>query len=162
LPAGPAGQKIPIAAAANGQLQLDADATSRFFLDSFAQSLWSLVMANTMPPEQVIRLIRGQDLTLRYLMRPPQDITGWSVTWTMRDSVGGNSIITKSVGSGITLTYPTKGILDVALAASDTAAVTPTVSLGSGLGYVWEIKRTDTGNNLVLARGSLILEQGIV
>jgi hypothetical protein len=117
---------------------------------------------NNQAPEQTLRLIRNQDLTLRFRMQPPQDVTGWNITWKVQIALGGTTQIIKSVGSGITLTYPGKGVLDVSLAAADTSALTVTTGLATGQGYVWELSRTDAGNRLVLARGNLILEQEIV
>lgn len=115
-----------------------------------------------MPPEQTIRIIRAQDLTLRGYLSPPQDITGWTVTFEVEDKLAGAAVITKTVGSGITLTDTGKGILEVTLAKADTSGLTVSTSLAAGKGYVWEIKRTNAGNNLVLARGQLILEQEVV
>jgi hypothetical protein len=107
-----------------------------------------------MPPEQTLRLIRAQDLTLRASLSPPREVTGWSITFQVRDSLGGTSRITKTVGSGITLTDAGKGIITISLAKADTA----TLTIQS---YVWDVKRTDSGNNVVLARGQLVLEQEV-
>ena len=107
-----------------------------------------------MPPEQTLRIIRAQDLTIRATMNQPRDVTGWSVSFTMRDSLGGTAHITKTVGSGITIADAGKGVLDIALAKADTSSL----AIQS---YVWDVKRTDTGSNVVLARGQLILEQEV-
>ncbi len=114
-----------------------------------------------MPPEQTLRLIRAQDLTLRAGMSPPRDITGWAVTFTVKDALGGAAVLAKTVGGGLTLADPGRGILTVALAKADTSALLVSSALPAGKGYVWDIKRTDPGHNIVLARGQLILEQEI-
>ena len=114
-----------------------------------------------MPPEQTLRLIRAQDLTIRAALSPPRDITGWAVTFTVKDGLGGTAVLTKTVGSGITLTDPGQGVVTVALDKADTSALTVSSALPAGKGYVWDVKRTDPGHNLVLARGQLILEQEI-
>src|SRR5438105_4775066 len=114
-----------------------------------------------MAPEQTLRLIRSQDLTLRAALTRPRDITGWAVSFIVRPVLGGSASITKTVGSGITLADPGKGVLTIALAKADTSGLTVSSALAAGQGYVWEIKRTDSGSNVVLARGQLILEQEI-
>jgi hypothetical protein len=115
-----------------------------------------------MAPEQTIRTIRAQDLTLRCTMSPPRDMTGWTITFKVQDALAGTDKITKTVGSGVTITDGPRGIITIALAKADTSGLTVTTSLAAGKGYVWEIKRTTSGSNLVLARGQLILEQEVV
>src|SRR6188472_2239208 len=112
-----------------------------------------------MPPEQTLRLIRAQDLTLRFVMSPPRDITSWTATFEVEDKLAGSAVITKTVGSGVTLADTGKGIIEVSLAKADTSALTVSSALTAGKGYVWELKRTNAGFNVVLARGQLILEQ---
>lgn len=115
-----------------------------------------------MPPEQTLRIIRAQDLTIKCTMAPPRDMTGWAISWIVRDVLAGTAQITKTVGAGITITDGPRGIITIALAKSDTSGLTVTTSLAAGKGYVWEVKRTDSGSNLVLARGLLILELEVV
>lgn len=115
-----------------------------------------------MPPEQTIRLIRAQDLTLRFFLSPPRDMTSWTVTFEVEDKLAGSAVITKTVGSGVTLADTGKGILEVSLAKADTSSLTVSSGLATGKGYVWELKRTNSGSNVVLARGQLILEQEVV
>lgn len=117
--------------------------------------------ANTMPPEQLLRIIRSQDLSLRFVMDRPRSISGWSVTFQIRKRLGGTSVLTKTVGSGIALTDTGRGVLTVSLAKADTSGLTLTSGLASGEGYVWDLKRTDAGANVVLARGELVLEQEV-
>ena len=105
-----------------------------------------------MVPEQSIRIIRSQDLILQFTMAAPTDITGWSVTFLVLSALGGATQITKTVGAGITLTDAGRGVLQVTLSKADTIAL-------AIQDYVWGLKRTDNGNNLMLARGELILEQ---
>lgn len=114
-----------------------------------------------MPPEQTLRIIRAQDLTLKARLSPPRDVTGWSVTFQVRDALGGSSVLSKTVGSGITISDAGQGILSIALAKADTSGLTVSSSLAAGKGYVWDVKRTDAGSNVVLARGQLVLEQEV-
>ena len=115
-----------------------------------------------MPPEQTIRLIRAQDLTIKATMSPPRDITGWSIRFEVRDALGGTSALSKTTASGITISDGGKGMLSIALAKADTSSLTVSASLAAGKGYVWEVRRTDAGSTAVLARGQLILEQEVI
>ena len=115
-----------------------------------------------MPPEQTIRLIRAQDLTIKASMSPPRDITGWTLKFEVKDAIGGSSTVSKTTSSGITITDAGRGIISIALAKADTSAVTVSSGLAAGKGYVWEIRRTDSGSTTVLARGQLILEQEVI
>ena len=97
---------------------------------------------------------RGQDLKIRASMSPSKSVSGYSLTFTVKDSIGGTTRITKTVGSGITVINSGKGIVDISLGASDTSAL-------SVQRYVWDIRRTDSGYNRELAGGELSLERGI-
>lgn len=99
-------------------------------------------------------MIRGQDLTIRFSMSPPKSVSGYSLTFTVKDDIGGTTRITKTVGSGITLFNTAKGIIDVALAAANTSSLTPRR-------YVFDVRRTDSGFNRELAGGELTLTKGI-
>src|SRR5687767_7187275 len=114
-----------------------------------------------MPPEQTIRLIRAQDLTIRASMVPPRDLTGWALKFEVKDALGGASALSKTTASGITISDAGKGIITITLAKADTSGLTVSASLAAGKGYVWEIRRTDAGSTTVLARGQLILEQEV-
>ena len=114
-----------------------------------------------MPPEQPLRLIRAQDLTLQAAMAPPRDMTGWAVKFEVLDALGGSSVLSKTVGAGITISDAGKGVISITLAKADTSSLTCSIDLADGKGYVWNIKRTDAGSNVVLARGELILEREI-
>lgn len=85
----------------------------------------------------------------------PQNITGWAVTYNLRTSKTASATISKTVGSGITLTTPASGILTVTLSASDTSALTERT-------YVQGLKRTDSGSETVLAEGQVVVKQAPV
>lgn len=114
-----------------------------------------------MVPEQTIRIVRDTDFTLKCQMTPPRDMTGWAITFTLRDAIGGTSNFTKTVGSGITITDGPRGIITITIADTDTSALTATKSLADAKGYVWDIWRTDAGSEVCLARGQLILMQEV-
>jgi hypothetical protein len=103
--------------------------------------------------EQPLRFVRGQDLSLRWTMDRKRAVTGWTVVWTLRKRVGKTVVLTKTAA----LTDTTYGVFTVTLAEADTLAVSPSDELDAGEGYVWDLKRTDSGSNVVLARGTLDL-----
>jgi hypothetical protein len=107
-----------------------------------------------MPSEQTLEFIRSQDLAITAKFAQPRSISGWSITFQVRDSLGGTSRITKTVGSGITLKDSGRGVIEIALDKADTSSL----AIQS---YVWDIKRTDLGANVVLAMGQLILRQEV-
>lgn len=115
-----------------------------------------------MPSEQMLRIIRAQDLTFKARMQPPQDISGWTLAFRVRDSLGGTSVIYKTTAGGIAIDEAGQGTISISLARADTSSLTPSKDLAAGKGYVWEIRRTDSGYETVLARGQLILEQEVV
>ncbi len=81
-----------------------------------------------------------------------QDITGWAIEWVLREGPAGAEQFTKTVGSGITLTTPTEGVLSVAIADSDTLALDPKT-------YYYTLRRTDDANEVALAYGDAVLRQ---
>ncbi len=127
-----------------------------------ANDVLALTMGvNDMPPEQLLRLIRAQDLTLRFTMDRPRSLSGWSVGFTVKTKLGGTTAVSKSVSSGVTLLDTGRGVVAVALGKADTSSLTLTSALAAGEGYIWDLKRTDSGSNVVLARGELVLEQEV-
>jgi hypothetical protein len=101
-----------------------------------------------------LAFFRGEDVTVTFTMNPPADITGWTLTFTVRDKLGGTSQFSKTVGSGITLTIPTRGVFQVAIASADTSGL----AVGR---YVWDVRREDSGNKTTLADGYIDLRQEV-
>jgi hypothetical protein len=97
---------------------------------------------------------RGEDVTVTFTTNPPADITGWTMTFTVRDKLGGTSQFTKTVGSGITLTNAPLGQFQVTIASADTS------SLAVGR-YVWDVRREDSGHKTTLADGYIDLRQEV-
>lgn len=86
---------------------------------------------------QVVVVERGQDATITVTQTPAEDITGWTLSAIVRAYNGGTALVTKTVGSGITLTTPSTGVFTITFSASD-LALTPGA-------YVWEVTRTNSG-----------------
>jgi hypothetical protein len=86
---------------------------------------------------------RGTNYTIRFAVKDatgaPQDISGWSLSYTLRKRVKDTTaLITKTVGSGVTITDALAGEGQVAFAPADTA------SLKAGF-YTHQLDRTDAG-----------------
>ena len=109
-----------------------------------------------MPPEKTLRFCVGQALTLLGRSAPPADMTGWTLALVVRDAIAGTVVLTKT--TGITFDDAGRGVVRIAFVAADTSSLTSSASLAAGKGYVWDLRRTDTGFERTLAGGSLILE----
>lgn len=97
-----------------------------------------------------LTFFRGEDITLDFQMSPPIDISGWTITFTAADGLGGTVQITKTATSS----DGPRGRFRVVLASADTAALDP----GR---YVWDVRRTDSGNRATLADGYLDLRREV-
>lgn len=53
----------------------------------------------------------------------PKDLTGSAITWVLAKAQGKPPLITKTVGTGITLTLPLQGKCTVTLVPADTEAI---------------------------------------
>lgn len=100
----------------------------------------------------------------------PQDVTGWSMSWTLRRKTGSPDpplILKTTSGGGITITgvFNSDPLLntqrvDVLIEDKDTydTSVNPIVNIEPGM-YQYALKRTDTANETILAWGSFELLQ---
>lgn len=102
----------------------------------------------------------GADRTLRFTVLDSAsaavNITGWALSWALYQKAapaGQGTLVSKTTVSGITLTTPSSGIADVALADTDTD------DLKGDADYYYELRRTDAGSEDVLACGSFHLCQ---
>lgn len=105
-------------------------------------------------------LIRGDTfehrITVKKTDETVKDITGATVRYTIRaTSYEGSQVLQKMVGSGVVLTMPTQGILDVTLSASDTAALSPKTV------YVYDCEVTISGVVKTVQQGSLTVSGDI-
>lgn len=91
----------------------------------------------------------------------PADITGFQFEFTVRHRPGrpADTVLTKTTATdgGITFPSPTTGMLEIAIAATDTGS---SVGNLSGL-FIYELARTDTGNREVLESGWLLIKPSI-
>ena len=97
-----------------------------------------------------INFFRGEDITLNFQMTPVQDITGWGITWKMANQLGGTILLTKTA----TIVDGPRGQFSVSIASSDTSGL----AVGR---YVWDARRTDSGNKSTVADGYVTLKQEV-
>jgi hypothetical protein len=98
-----------------------------------------------------LSFFRGEDVTLNFQMGPPLvDITGWTITWKLASTLGGTVQFAKTA----TIVDGPRGQFKVTVASGDTASL----SVGR---YVWDCRRTDSGNKATLADGYLDLKQEV-
>lgn len=86
-----------------------------------------------------------------------QDITGWTLSYRLKRSpadLDADAVLTKTTSSGIALTTPGSGVCTVTIEDTDTDSLSPST-------YFHELKRTNAGNETVLTKGSVLLQQAI-
>lgn len=103
----------------------------------------------------------GEDRTFRFTILDQTgaavDITGWTVQFEFRTAVTDSSpLLALTVGSGITLTNPTAGILDVAVTRAQTTGVL-TPGTATSITFQYGLARTNSGTWTVLAYGTATL-----
>ena len=105
-------------------------------------------------------LFTGKDRTLQFTVvdaaGAAQAITGWALKWVLCSNQDRRTpLVSKTVGSGITITNGAGGICQVAITDDDTA----TLAGAEDPKYFHELSRTDSGNEDVLAYGTVVLRQ---
>jgi hypothetical protein len=83
-------------------------------------------------------------------MTPIVDVTGWTISFKVAASLGGTVQFTKSA----TIVDGPRGRFRVTIASADTSGL----AVGR---YVWDARRTDSGNKATLADGFLDLRQEV-
>lgn len=110
-------------------------------------------MVTIIPP---ITIYKGEsrpiNITVDTTLLVPDDITNDSFVWVLWHSLLGD-VLTKTVGDGLTIADQSisKGLLQVAIAPGDTAAL-------QALCYTQELKMCTGDAQLVMAQGYLIVE----
>ena len=106
---------------------------------------------------QDIEFFAGEDKLIRDTIYQEdgvtvENITGWSIEFRLeKHSRETSSLVTKSVGSGVTITDGPNGVFEVQLDAADTLGL-------KARKYNYQIWRTDTNENHVLSEGVLTLK----
>lgn len=98
----------------------------------------------------------GKDKVLQFTDTTPTDITGWALKWVLALNNDRRSVlVTKTTGSGISITNGAGGVCQVTVADTDT----DNLEGSEDPKYFHELSRTDAGNEDVLAYGPVTLRQ---
>jgi hypothetical protein len=108
--------------------------------------------ASIMSVTSSLSFFRGEDVTVDFQMTPPADITGWTISFTLKDTLGGTT--QSGFPLSATIVNGPTGRFRVAIAS----ALTTGLAVGR---YVWDTRRTDSGNKTTLADGYLDLRQEV-
>ena len=100
-----------------------------------------------MATSQNLEFFRGEDVTLNFTMAPVVDITGWTLSFKVKQTATDAALLTIA-GS---VTVGASGTFGVAL----TAAQTTTLGVGT---YVYDAWRTDSGAATALTYGTVTVK----
>ena len=93
-----------------------------------------------------VKIVQNNDITLQFSVVDSSgtavNITGATIKWTARSDKNSTAVISKTVGSGITITNGSGGVFQVALTAANTATLRGR--------YVHEAVVTISGSNVTL------------
>ena len=94
---------------------------------------------------------KQEDEVFSVTVSPAQDITGWNFKFTvLQDYAATTALVSKTSGSGISITLASAGTLTVTVVKADTASLTPRA-------YVYQLRRTDSGSESVIQWGTFVL-----
>lgn len=88
--------------------------------------------------------------------RKVQDVTGYTSEWVLRDGPTGAALLTKTP----TITDALNGILEVAIADTDTVDASGTPIIIQPGRYYHSLRKTNAGDESVLAHGECVLRLG--
>jgi hypothetical protein len=125
-------------------------ASSGTSLQRLARADTTLWRCASMSITSNLSFFRGEDVTIDFQMTPPVDITGWTILFKVAQTLGGAVQFTKTAS----IVDGPRGLFQVAIASADTAGL----SVGR---WVWDARRTDSGNKATLADGYLDLKQEV-
>jgi hypothetical protein len=112
--------------------------------------------------EQSISFFSGNDVELNYTITDdagaPKDLTGAAaIIWVMAKAAGKAGLVTKGLGTGVTITTPTQGKFKVTLVPADTEGIK------GGRTYYHEARVTDSvGKKVTVTYGDLLLMENSI
>jgi hypothetical protein len=119
-----------------------------FGLPGAVHSLFRLEARAKMSVTSQLTFFRGEDIALDFTQTPTEDVTGWTIAFTVKDVLGGTTQFSKTA----TIVDGPRGRWRIGIASADTSGL----AVGR---YVWDARRTDSGNKATLADGFLDLRQ---
>lgn len=100
-----------------------------------------------MPIAQTIKIFRGEDIVLHFTMDPVEDITGWTISFTVAKNYNTSTKVTQATA---VLTSGPLGTFDVYLPKSVTEGIEPET-------YKYDVWRTNSGEERILSIGDFIV-----
>lgn len=100
-----------------------------------------------------LEIFKGEAPTLNFTMSPVVDITGWTITMTIR--VNANDAAVVLTKTPATIILAAAGTFKFTLSSAETKAL----SVGN---YAYDIQRVDAGSESVLSIGDLAIIQEVL
>jgi hypothetical protein len=113
-------------------------------------TVFNLRASEAMSVPSNLSFFQGEDIQLNFAVTPPADITGWTLTGTVQNKLGGATQFTFTPS----IQDAGRGWFQASFARAQTSNLSP----GD---YVWDIRRTDAGKNAVLAHGEITIKQPV-
>jgi hypothetical protein len=130
--------------------QLRADAATTPTIRAAPRTTFYRRASDAMSVPSNFSFFQGEDVLLKFQLTPPADMTGWSLTCSIKDKLGG----TLQFNPAVTIIDAGRGFFQASLPRASTSALAP----GD---YVWDVRRTDPGANTVLAHGECTCKQPV-
>jgi hypothetical protein len=102
-------------------------------------------------PQDIGPIYRGEDVALNFTLTPLTDITGWTLSFKVKQRLDDAAALLTIAGS---ITTAAAGTFSVTLSAANTT----TLSAGR---YTYDVWRTDSGSNAALAIGALTVKGSV-
>jgi len=99
-----------------------------------------------------IEFFRGEAISLSFTMTPTTDITGWTITLTIRINANDPAFVLQKTPAS--LTTPASGIFSFALASTETRLL-----VGK---YAYDVQRVDSGSEATLSIGNMTVKQEVL
>jgi hypothetical protein len=129
---------------------LRADVATLLVIRASVKTTFTVRASDPMSVPSNFAFFQGEDVLLKFQLTPPQDMTGWGLTCSVKNQLGGPL----QFNPAVTITDAGRGQFQASLPRAQTSTLAP----GD---YVWDVRRTDSGSNTVLAHGELTCKQPV-
>lgn len=99
---------------------------------------------------QDFSIYAGEAVTITVTLTGSGSITGWTLVCKISNPPYVAALVTRTIGSGVTITDAANRIITITLTSAQTTL------LGAGA-YKWSLARTDSGSETVLTVGSITI-----
>lgn len=98
-----------------------------------------------------ISVYKGEAVLLTFTMTPATDISGWSISFTLKTNQTDSTAL---ISQAAVLTTPASGVFTVTLTHAQTNRTAAT--------YYYDVQRTDSGSEAVLSIGTFTISQEVL